>query len=669
MKPEEPFLIYMGFDPSRIEVAGWIVQAALILWIVFGRLPRNGESRGEPSLGTCIGVICAAWAWRLAHLFVLTSAGFRSWMGDDGRRFLYSYYWSVDPFLLQPLPPDMGSGPGAEVPGTYVVHGSLMMLFSDPMLGSKLASAVYHVLPLVGLFLFTRVVFRSRLFACVTVLFLGPYWLHILWGSGTLTELPMTGLLLAGAAFLIESYTGRAERRARSAAIAALLLMLSTMFHLTAWIYVAGILACVGLHLLLTRAYRHRDAIIRAVILGIGSLAFCLPWMVIVKAETGGPLFFMSELAELEMFKIGGYVPWAEVIVTLLAPVSQPYRPIYAVLVLSLLGLGVASYARWSNAGRAQWLRSRLTPAALTQIQAVAVAAILGSLIAGAIGRPFWGEIFVWPPNRRVIHNFTVYPESIVFSLRFALPLMVFGVLDSLRRNDAANGRPRFVLLGVMAVFGLFELTALRGGANLTPFRTMAPLSVALVPFALRPLFERSAPVNRGVSLLYFGLLALLAGLYVVDNGQKAYERRSIETFVRNVSGSDEAAPSVSLATDMAALGAWLRGEAAHPSRLTRENWERPFRVWIAPSRKLREERGFAWDMLAHSLGHPGWLEYKDTMYDLRAETLFDGMHKKQVLLSFGPLDDSQLREIVRIGVLYLYEYLGPAGAEGSGGD
>lgn len=661
------YAAYMNFDPSGVEVAGWLLQFLLIVLVVWGGSGIRKGTLPEPSAGACFGVICLAWAWRMSHLFVLASGDFTFWMGDDTRRFINAFRWSTDPYFLLPLPDNAVLGPGPEVPATHVVHGLMMMLFDDPLVGSKLASSVYNVIPLAGVFLFANAVFRNRLLACAAVLFLGPHWLQVFWGSGTLTELPMTGLLLAGGAFAIESFRRESGHRTRHAIAAAVLLALATTFHLTAWIYLGGILAVALAAFALRKGYRDRREIASTAILVFGSPLFCLIWMFHNWFHTDRPFFFMAELANLDFYKIGGPVPLSEAFVTVFAPVTPAYRWLYGFFVSGALALVVLELARRSSRGRLRRLADRLGAVNLRRIQIGAGVIMAACAIAAVICRPFWGPAFLWPPNSVVLTDLKSYPQSIVFTLRFILPLLVLGLVYPWLRREEKWRFPRWMLPGLAAILGLFTWTALRGGTNLTPFRTMAPLSAALIPYALAPLLlphakspddaeGRDFPFHRSWREPVFAVLVLLsAGFYLADNSSKLETRRSIQLYVLHNFGPEFLHDTNRVDSDLYALGAWVRRESIDPRYLSSRNWKQPFRVWIPPG-GFFDARGDTWRIIVHAIGNPSWLEHHDFAYQGKLKGLLKDLRPGQVLIATEPVDSPRLRRIVRLGTVFVYE-------------
>lgn len=659
---------YMTFDPGWVEMLAWLLQAILALLIVYVAPASRTLRWSEPSTGACAAVIGFAWAWRMTHLFVLASGDFKFWMDDDTRRFINAFAWSLDPYLLVPLPPNSVLGPALEMPATHIVHGLMMAGLPDPLIASKLVSALSNLLALVAIFLFTRAVFANAFLACAAVLFLGGHWLHVLWGSGTLTELPMTAFLLAGSAFTLSALAGSPGTRTRAAWAASIMFILATTVHLTAWIYLGGILVVVLSFLVLQRRFLDRAVTAPALIIAGISPLFCLAWMIYAWLATDRPFFFMSELAALETYKIGGGVSYRAAFLTLFVPVSSAYRSIYLVFVFSLALVILSVIFARPRYERLKPIARRLPPPILKLARGLGAAGMIGSLVATVICRPYWGRIFVWPLVGTVITDLEIYPRSIVFFLRFLLPLLVFGLIFPWLRKDEAYARPRGVLLSIAAVLGVFVWTALRGGTNLTPFRTISPLATALVPFALAPALlglsppagaagpPRSSGFRLKANALLLGLLGLLSCLFLVDNFQKVEQRRSIYLYAVNTLGPKARHFTNRYDPDLYALGAWIRREAIDPHYLGSANWKHPFRVWI-PEGGFYDARGDTWRIIVHAIGNPRWLERREFGYrHVRLHHVLRGLKPGQIVISLEPLDEPYLRAIIRLGSVLVYE-------------
>src|SRR6185295_13011745 len=184
----------------------------------------------------CAIAILVAWSWRLVYVFVLASSGFQYLVPDDVARWLLSWGWSESPYAV--------TWDGIWQAGTFYVHGTAMAFLNDPLAASKFVSAFYNLLPLIGIFVLTQGLYRNLVFACVAVVAAAPWWLHILLGTGAMTEMPVTGLMLAGVGLLLLALDERTRERdsARALLGAAFCFLAATAFHIVAWMMLAGFL-------------------------------------------------------------------------------------------------------------------------------------------------------------------------------------------------------------------------------------------------------------------------------------------------------------------------------------------------------------------------------------------------------------------------------------------
>ncbi|MGH0031436.1 MAG: hypothetical protein ACQGVC_16695, partial [Myxococcota bacterium] len=221
------------FELDAIEQLAWALQIGLVGWILWRR-PATAPLPAV-TLVACLGVLALGWVWRLAYGFTLAADDFGFWIGDDCLRWVRAWRWSQDPFFVLKNDP--------WIVGSYVLHGSAMNLLDvGPLAASKLVSAVYAVLPLVGVHALTQALFDRREVSLLAVLLVVPAWLHVLLGTGLMTELPVIGLLLSGAALLVRGLDAAPGRRRAVLHVGgALLLAAATAFHMVAWIYLAAL--------------------------------------------------------------------------------------------------------------------------------------------------------------------------------------------------------------------------------------------------------------------------------------------------------------------------------------------------------------------------------------------------------------------------------------------
>jgi hypothetical protein len=266
-----------------VDALDWIlwgleVLAVAIAWRAKKRpLPaETGPWTGE----RCAIAILMAWSWRLVSVFVLASIGFWYLVPDDVARWLLSWGWAVSPYLV--------TWDGVWQGGTFFVHGAAMSILHDPLVASKFVSALYNLLPLAGTFVLTQGLYRNARLSSLAVVAVAPWWLHILLGTGTMTEMPVTGLMLAGVGLLLLVFDEKIrERNAVGAMIAsALCFAAATSFHMVAWMMLVSFLVAFARPLLATRnsVVRRRLPLFLAL-----SFSYCVAWGFACWIKFGNP--------------------------------------------------------------------------------------------------------------------------------------------------------------------------------------------------------------------------------------------------------------------------------------------------------------------------------------------------------------------------------------------
>ncbi len=261
----------------------WGLQAVvLVLAWPAGRNPAASETRAL-AWERCAIAILLAWSWRLVYVFVLASTGFRYLVPDDVARWLLSWGWSESPYAV--------TWDGIWQAGTFYVHGTAMAFLSDPLAASKFVSAFYNLLPLAGIFVLTQGLYRNTRLSSVAVIAAAPWWLHILLGTGAMTEMPVTGLMLAGIGLLLLALDERTGERDSGRALigAAFCFLAATAFHIVAWMMLAGFLAAFARRLLTNAAVRRRLPLFLAL-----SVAYCVFWSLACWIKFGSPLAFLT---------------------------------------------------------------------------------------------------------------------------------------------------------------------------------------------------------------------------------------------------------------------------------------------------------------------------------------------------------------------------------------
>lgn len=281
---------------TPLETLAWSVQAAWILWWAW-RGRRDPITWPTPSWTACALVVALAWVWRLAHLFALASGGLDYWSGDEPTRWLQA--WSFADGI-----PLRGPDPGW-MPAIAVTHGLAMRLVDDPLVASKLVSAITTALPLLGVFVFSLAVFRDRVVACATVVFAAPGWIETLLGAGPMADGPVVGLVLGGVGLAVPALDGRGGRRRGSLlAGAAACFAAATAYHAAAWIMLAAIGPALAIAWLRTAA-ADRPGAGAFVAFALASGGFCALWLARAWWETGDPLAPATRAAGGRLFKLG----------------------------------------------------------------------------------------------------------------------------------------------------------------------------------------------------------------------------------------------------------------------------------------------------------------------------------------------------------------------------
>lgn len=287
------------FELTGATLLSWGLQLALI-----ARVAAPGAGRiALPRMALAVGLLAvtAGWIWRLAYAFVLASGGFRFWVGDDAVRWLRAWQWSQHPFLTLPGDPWL--------PGPYALLGSAMAAIGDPMAATRLLASLACALPLLGVLMLSLALCRSVALGVCAVALLTPHWLHILLGTGAMTELPVTGLVLIGLSLQIQALRDPSPRNAR-AWLGAACFALATSLHLVAWFLVA--VAQAGLLIAALRAGEGppQRRLLRWAGPALLSGAFCLFWLGALWAATGSPFSQLEEARETHIFRYGRRGDW-----------------------------------------------------------------------------------------------------------------------------------------------------------------------------------------------------------------------------------------------------------------------------------------------------------------------------------------------------------------------
>jgi hypothetical protein len=273
-----------------VEFAGWAAQIAAIALLLRARA-RDGEShlRNETPWLVSALVISLAWCWRLAYQFVLEASGFSHYVADDPCRWLLAWSWAEHPYVL--------TWDGVWQGATFYLHGLAMRLGPDPLTASKFVSAVYPLIGLVGLFVFTLGLYQDRVLATASVAFAAPWWHHILLGTGAMAELPVLGFVLGGTGLFFIALRSAERRRRVFLLLSALSFAVATAFHVIAWMALtAFLLAAFGYAI--SKEGRTRFGPGSWFAFAVIATSYCVIWTVGSWLKFGDPLAFVRNYAD-----------------------------------------------------------------------------------------------------------------------------------------------------------------------------------------------------------------------------------------------------------------------------------------------------------------------------------------------------------------------------------
>lgn len=316
---------------NRAECFFLILQLGLIACVLLAWTRRLRWPTLPPSMTACLLAICAGWCCRLAGVFVLTSAGFTYPQSDDPCRWILSWKWIHSPCLLT----------GFWTPGTSILHGLAMRVVDNPLAASKLVSVLFCLLPLVGIFLFTVGVFADRRLACAAVLAGAPLWLHVILSTGAMSEMPTVTFMLSGCGLLLLGLRKPPGARFWRLAIAALSFNLSASFHLTAWVYLAAVLAALLAYALSLRGQASGFHAGHWLIFSIASSLFCLVYLVGCWFKFGHP-FEIFKLNTAQLLKDNGFYPWNQRLYAYPLGLAYTHRAVLPLLVFGIVWSWVA---------------------------------------------------------------------------------------------------------------------------------------------------------------------------------------------------------------------------------------------------------------------------------------------------------------------------------------
>ena len=325
---------------SSPEILLWVLECALIVLLLRRSTHLNEDSNVSP-LAVAV-VLLLGWNWRLIYLFALGASQFWYFVGDDMARFLMSYGWSRHPYFI--------TWDGIWQGGTFYVHGLAMRLIADPLVASKLVSAVYSLLPLVGICIFTEGLYRNRRLSLAVVMVTAPLWLHLLLSTGTLAEMPTAGFMLAGAGFLLLSANRASSRRRLLQLLAALSFAAGTSFHVTAWMMVLPVLLIWFGYAIRERELDSGSVKWWAVCAAI-SVSYMVAWMLDCWVTFGHPLHMFQNYAQMVIRDAGVYPLRTRIVAY---PSAVAYT-IWGIFPLTVFGMIYGWFSASEQRTRVRW--------------------------------------------------------------------------------------------------------------------------------------------------------------------------------------------------------------------------------------------------------------------------------------------------------------------------
>lgn len=430
------------FQLSGAEKVLWAIQVFLIIgWLI---LPRFRGIPGEAPLTAGLAALGLAWAFRLAGLFLLTADGYYFLGSDDPCRFGMAHGWSLHPFLV--------TWDGIWLGGVFYFHGMAMRFLEDPLIASKLVAVGFSGLPLAGIFLLARGLYRNNRIAAASVLTAGPLWYHLLLSTGTMAEMPMLGGTLAGAGLLLMGLDiPSGPRRIAVLASSALAFVFGTMFHTVAWLNLAPILGALCLFALLRRG-KDSLGIGTALAFSLVAVAYCIFWVASCWIKFGDPLQFIRGQIAHNRAVVGG---WGDIQQYFTYPVALGYA-LWPIAPITVFGI-IMAFLPGSNRRRVLTVLGVLSVAMLILVATTgpggaatvpyrAVSAIAATLIPIALAPFFCSRLSHDAPR-----NFGI-GSGLRLGLFIGLLSLWFGANFTLalkRKYDDTTPNPDSVALGV----------------------------------------------------------------------------------------------------------------------------------------------------------------------------------------------------------------------------
>lgn len=268
----------------HLQIAGWLAQLAaiaILLWFYSGRRTPSRQLHTRLPFTVCLLALAAAWAWRLAYEFVLSSIGYRYIVADDADRFLLSWAWYQQPYLV--------TWDGIWQGGTFYFNGAAMRLLHDPLAASRFVAVAFNLLALFGLLLFTEGVFRDRRLSILTVLFAAPWWVQVFLGSGTLPEMAVIAFLLGGVGIFLLGASAAPRRRLAAWWASAVCFAIATSFHMEAWMMLSAILLALLVYAWLSGPGEGAFRLTTWTWFSAVSISYCVAWLIGCWVKFGSP--------------------------------------------------------------------------------------------------------------------------------------------------------------------------------------------------------------------------------------------------------------------------------------------------------------------------------------------------------------------------------------------
>lgn len=299
---------YLKFHFNSPERIFLILQLALIGCVLLGWTKRLRWPRRPLSPSVCLSALCLGWCCRLTAVFVLMAAGFHYVEADDPCRWCLSWSWTKYPYFID--------WSGVWPVGTFALNGMAMKWTADPLVASKLVSALFCLMPLVGLFIFSLGLFSNRRPACAAVLVGAPLWLHLILSTGSMSEMPTVTFMLTAAGLLLIGLR-RPPSRGRWMLLAASACMfnLATMFHLSCWLQLGAVLTGLFVYSLSRFGRESRFGWRPWLMFSLAASAFCIVWVIGNTVHFGDPFYNLKINGRFLIRDVGQFPLWQCVIV------------------------------------------------------------------------------------------------------------------------------------------------------------------------------------------------------------------------------------------------------------------------------------------------------------------------------------------------------------------